>query len=243
MKSFFILTLAALSMSTPAPLRLEQDVAVSSAVSTSSDPSQDAGDSQDSKRNVARQAGYWSCSVPSDSVYTAARNVLNSCGAGSQKQYFVVPPSDNLLAWFTYTSVRESLSPCDVGRPSRQYKLRKPVAGLVACTVPGTFTYKVVRSTYNTCAVDTYANVYTLINPADKMEACTVPDGFVYTKVRTAFASCSANGNADIYTIRAPSQGLGACNVPEGWGVSTTRSVYDTCRVYQYAPQYVLTKK
>ncbi|TIC93523.1 hypothetical protein CH35J_009182 [Colletotrichum higginsianum] len=106
MKSFLILTLVALSMSTPTPLKIDQDVAVSSAVSTSSDPSQDPGDSQDSKRNVARQAGYWSCSVPSGSVYTAARNVLNSCGAGSQKQYLVVPPSDNLLACSTAPVLR-----------------------------------------------------------------------------------------------------------------------------------------
>ncbi|GJD02398.1 hypothetical protein CH63R_12374 [Colletotrichum higginsianum IMI 349063] len=229
MKSLLILGLATLSLCTPTP--------------SNSSPV-DPKDQEIGKRAGAGSltTGYWSCTIPNGAVYTRGQDVLNECGSGFKKQYFVINPRDNLLSCFTHDSVENVLNVCGSTGFVKRYRLRKPADKIEACSVPSDFVFSSVRSTLNVCSTNGFAPIYTLRKPADKIEACSVPSGFTFSSTRKTLNVCNSNGFATIYYLRTPSVGLKACSVPRGWGSSSSERVLGVCSPTEFATQYTLKK-
>jgi hypothetical protein len=113
---------------------------------------------------------------------------------------------------FVYDRVNSSSSCSTTGTPAIQYRLRKPVDGLMSCG-PGTWNGFVFDFTQSTtlCTLVGEAQMYHLRAPADNLWSCAQLIGFVYDKIES-IELCAVDGaTALAYHLRKPVDGLWAC--------------------------------
>ncbi|KAF6832001.1 hypothetical protein CMUS01_07118 [Colletotrichum musicola] len=219
MKSIIALALAALAAASPVAQSQEETRAVDPLI-----------------------AGYWSCSIPTNAVYTKVQSVFNVCGSGAKPQYWVVYPSDNLSSCrpppqgsnFVFTQVRLVFNTCNLGKNANIYTLRAPVAGLESCSQPPTqsgLAVLSVRPVWGQCnTLNTGAPLYKLVTPVANNEYCFYPGDWTYNSVRTTQSCNIINADAPLYKVVKLATGVTSCAVPPGWTFSKAVSVR-TCSV------------
>jgi hypothetical protein len=162
-------------------------------------------------------AATWSCTVPDGYTYDQVVQVTNTCGAGSKPYYHIFLPADNQWACLQvlghiYDRVNTSTACSPTGVPTIQYRLRKPVDGLMACG-PGTwngFVYDFAQST-TLCTLSGPGTMYHLKAPIDNLWSCTQLIGFVYDKLELD-SECTIGSTQGIaYHLKKPVDGLWAC--------------------------------
>jgi hypothetical protein len=96
---------------------------------------------------------------------------------------------------YVYDQVQYTQQCSTSGRPTTVYRLRTPVDGLTACSVPPTgWTYDLITSTYGCALISgTPATTFRLRKPANGLWACTVPTGWTYSSTGSTY-DCSYLG-------------------------------------------------
>ncbi|KAF6829038.1 hypothetical protein CPLU01_08157 [Colletotrichum plurivorum] len=211
MKSIIALALAALAASSPVAQNQEETRAVDPLI-----------------------AGYWSCSIPTNAVYTKVQSVFNVCGSGAKPQYWVVYPSDNLI----------SCRPPPQGSSNIPLlsSPRRPKTGLT----PSDFVFTQVRLVFNTCNLGNNANIYTLRAPVAGLESCSQPppqSGLAVLSVRPVWGQCNTlNTGAPLYKLVTPVANNEYCFYPGDWTYNSVRTTRSCNIINTDAPLYKVVK-
>lgn len=166
-------------------------------------------------------AASWSCTVPNGYTYDEVVKVTNTCGAGSNPYYHIFLPTDNQWACLQvtghiYDRVNTSTACSPDGVPTIQYRLRKPVDGLMACG-PGTYNGFVYNMSGPTtlCTLSGVGTMYQIVAPRNNLWSCTQLDGWTYNATELDY-DCNESYSlgptpGQIYLLQKPTDGLWGC--------------------------------